>query len=579
MNRRDKDILLALCRQSWSGQRELAQGYGCSLGAVNASVKQLLQEDMIDKNLKATEKALRLLSSHAPKQAVLLAAGPGIHQPMRNTQLPHAMLEVQGQRLIERLICQLQEVGIRRIFVVVGFAKEQFEYLIDRYGVELIINPTYYEKRNLHSLALAADHLENSYIVPCDLWCKENPFRRQELYSWYMVGTEQTTDSSIRVNRMQELVSIPAEAAGNRQLGISYLLASDAADIRSRLLAMKSDRRYKGAFWEEILYQGDRFCIPARLVSSEDVVEVHTVFQLEELNHHFTESAKAHILRLTELTAGDIGTLDPVKRGMTNITFRFAFENKIYGIRIPTGKHHNLVDHQTEAEVYRLLASHEIADKTLMSDTGSGVRIFRWLEDYRACDPKSSKDAALCMAHLRRFHSLKLQIKHSFDLFEAISFYEAGWHGAESLYGDYAATKKQVFSLKRYIDQQEKQHCLIHIDPVPENFLIHDEKNRVRLIDWEYAAMGDPHLDIAMFCLQALYDRRQIDETIDAYFPEGCSREVRLKIYCYIAAGGLLWSNWCEYEMRRGTEFGAYSLRQYRYAKEFYRIIEEELKS
>lgn len=40
---------------------------------------------------------------------------------------------------------------------------------------------------------------------------------------------------------------------------------------------------------------------------------------------------------------------------------------------------------------------------------------------------------------------------------------------------------------------------------------------------------------------------------------------------------GLLWSNWCEYKKSLGVEFGEYSLRQYRYAKEYYRIVKEEL--
>ena len=39
----------------------------------------------------------------------------------------------------------------------------------------------------------------------------------------------------------------------------------------------------------------------------------------------------------------------------------------------------------------------------------------------------------------------------------------------------------------------------------------------------------------------------------------------------------LLWSNWCDYKRNLGVEFGEYSLRQYRYAKEYYRIVKEEL--
>jgi len=97
-------------------------------------------------------------------------------------------------------------------------------------------------------------------------------------------------------------------------------------------------------------------------------------------------------------------------------------------------------------------------------------------------------------------------------------------------------------------------------------------------IMWEYAGMQDPHVDIAMFCIYSLYNKRQIDRLISIYFDGDCPNETRVKIYCYIAACGLLWSNWCEYKRSLGVEFGEYSLRQYRFAKEYYRIASEEIK-
>ena len=129
-----------------------------------------------------------------------------------------------------------------------------------------------------------------------------------------------------------------------------------------------------------------------------------------------------------------------------------------------------------------------------------------------------------------------------------------------------------IFVSKDFLHAGEK--VLTHIDAVPDNFLLTGDD--IRLIDWEYAGEQDPHVDIAMFAIYALYDRAQVDTLIDAYFPEGCPGETRLKIYCYVAACGLLWSNWCEYKRQLGVEFGEYSLRQYRYAKEFYRIFRAE---
>lgn len=67
--------------------------------------------------------------------------------------------------MIERIIKQLHEVGIKEIYVIVGFMKEKYEYLIDEYGVELVVNADYAAKNNLHSIKLAKEHLENAYII------------------------------------------------------------------------------------------------------------------------------------------------------------------------------------------------------------------------------------------------------------------------------------------------------------------------------------------------------------------------------------------------------------------------------
>ena len=92
----------------------------------------------------------------------------------------------------------------------------------------------------------------------------------------------------------------------------------------------------------------------------------------------------------------------------------------------------------------------------------------------------------------------------------------------------------------------------------------------------EYSGTQDPHLDIAMFIVYAMYDRAQADRLIDLYFTEGCDEAVRLKIYCYIAVSGLLWSNWCEFKHHCGIDFGEYALRQYDYAKEYSSIFFDE---
>ena len=43
--------------------------------------------------------------------------------------------------MIERQIKQLHEAGITDITIIVGYLKEKFEYLIDKYQVKLLYNP------------------------------------------------------------------------------------------------------------------------------------------------------------------------------------------------------------------------------------------------------------------------------------------------------------------------------------------------------------------------------------------------------------------------------------------------------
>ena len=184
------------------------------------------------------------------------------------------------------------------------------------------------------------------------------------------------------------------------------------------------------------------------------------------------------------------------------------------------------------------------------------------------------------MKCLKTFHEMNLKVDHAFDIFGQIEFYESLWNGVKSVYKDYELTKTNVLSLRPYVEKHVGKKCLTHIDAVPDNFLFTIDSNGnedIRLIDWDYAGMQDPHVDIAMFCIYSLYDRSQVDKLIDIYFEYNCPDNIRIKIYCYIAVCGLLWSNWCEYKRNLGVDFGEYSIRQYRYAKEYYKIVKEKL--
>ena len=582
MNKQECDVLSALLKEPYTNQRELAKQCGHSLGTVNKCIKSLLEMNYLNEELQPTEEAIRIFGGKKPQRAVILAAGFGMRMVPINTEITKGLLEVNGEPLIERIISQLHEVDVREIYVVVGFMKEQYEYLIDEYGVELVVNPNYATKNNLHSMKLVKGHLKNCYVIPCDVWCSKNPFHKNELYSWYMVSEAFDDESFVRINRKKELALVPEGMQGNTMIGISYLDDMDGEIVRKRIEELSSNSRFDGAFWEDALCEKDKFIVSANVVKTTEVVEINTYDQLRELDgtaNRLQEDAIAEIAKVFAVDSNEITDVKLLKNGITNQSFVFNVKDKKYIMRMPNDESRHLVNRKEEADAYRAIEGLHLSDNVIYCNPEKGYKITEYWETTRSCDIKNEKDVKLCMDKLRELHEKNVVVPHEFDIYEKLEFYESLWDGKSSIYRDYKKVKENILSLKEYIEKNIEKKVLTHIDPASENFLFvkNVDGEDLRLIDWEYAAMQDPHTDIAMFAINALYKRDEVDVLIDTYFMEGCPRNIRIKIYCYIAACGLLWSNWCEYMRRLGVDFGEYSLRQYRYAKDYYRIVQEEL--
>lgn len=583
MNKCESDILNALILEPFINQRVLSESSGYSLGMVNRSVKNLCAIGYLDSNFSLTAKAKDEMLNKKPKNAIILAAGYGMRMVPINMEVPKGLLEIHGEPLIERLIKQLQEVGITDIYIVVGYMKERYEYLIDLYQVQLIVNMEYSSKNNLHSLAKVLPYLSNSYIIPCDIWCDKNPFKSYEFYSWYLVSEEASNESSVRVNRKSELVVVSPESGGNTMIGICYLLEEQAQFVRKRIETMSQNRKYDESFWEDALYENGRMIVYAKVAHACDVVEINTYEQLRDLDSHSNQlqtNAISEIAKVMDVSPQDIVDITILKKGMTNRSFLFSCHDQRYIMRIPGEGTDRLINRKQEAAVYDAIKNICICDDIVYLNPENGYKITEYIDNAHTCDPMSKDEVKACMQRLKEFHEAALKVDHTFDIFGQIQYYEDLWLGQQSAYRDYSQTKQNILSLKSWIEKQPKKWSLAHIDAVPDNFLFFEKPDgtrSIRLIDWEYAGMQDPHVDIAMFCIYALYDKNQVDELIDIYFEGNCPETVRIKIYCYIAACGLLWSNWCEYKRNLGIEFGEYALRQYRYAKEYYRIVRKYL--
>lgn len=569
MNIKEIEVLKKI--KSGVSQRELAEQLSVSLGKVNQIISKLKQEKFIDENNNITLKTRNYFKKHHPQNAVILAAGYGMRMVPINTEEPKGLLEVKGETLIERLIKQLHEVGVQDIKVVVGFMKEHYEFLIDKYNVKLVVNSHYKDWNNIYSLFLVKDDISDTYILPCDVWFGKNPFSTIEDESWYLFGEEQVPGSNWQVKNNEKVRFNSSK--GNKMIGLAYLNEMQGKNI-SKLLEKSIEEKQYTSFWEDVLENKKNFLLKGKLISDNSHAEINSYEQLLDLDSgstHLKNDAIEIIEDILKVNKKDIHNIHTLKKGMTNRSFIFTVNNKRYIMRIPGEGTDKLIDRKEEYNVYQRVKKEPYTETILYLNPDSGYKISEFLENTRNSDANNIQDVKKSMSVLRKFHSQNYQVDHTFDIWKQIDFYES-LRKTASAYRDYEEIKDWVLKLKPFIEDNVTKWSLCHIDANYDNFLI-DQNNNVFLIDWEYAGMQDPDLDIAMYAIYAGYTKEKIDQLINIYYENKVSENIRYKIYAYVAVGGLLWSNWCEYKQSLGLDFGEYSLAQYRYAKEYSKLV------
>ena len=253
MNKDEFEILQLINSRNINSQRALSKISNFSLGKTNKLINNLIMKMYLTEDFMITDAGEKLFEEKKVKNAIVLAAGYGMRMAPINNEIPKALLNIKGEVLIERIIQQLHERQIYDIDIVVGFMKEKFEYLIDKFGVNLIVNSEYDRKNNLSSLYLDNSKISNTYIIPGDIWFRTNPFRNSEFYSWYMVSNELKNNQYYKASKTGKLMLTQNNELGNKAIGVAFISKKDSNDIQSNLEKLNKNVRNDSEFWEKSL--------------------------------------------------------------------------------------------------------------------------------------------------------------------------------------------------------------------------------------------------------------------------------------------------------------------------------------
>lgn len=115
-------------------------------------------------------------------QAIILAAGMGRRLGEFTKENTKCMVQVNGTRLIDRLLNQLSGLSLSRIVIVIGYKGEDLKkHVGNQYSgikIEYINNPIYDKTNNIYSLALAKEKMQqdDTLLIESDLIFDDNLF-------------------------------------------------------------------------------------------------------------------------------------------------------------------------------------------------------------------------------------------------------------------------------------------------------------------------------------------------------------------------------------------------------------------
>jgi CTP:phosphocholine cytidylyltransferase-like protein/thiamine kinase-like enzyme len=568
-------------------QRELSELLGFSLGKINIQINEAEAEGYLLSEAgryTVTAKGDKFLDSFKVDNAIILAAGFGSRFVPFTYDTPKGLLCVNGQPMIERQIEQLREASITDISIVVGYLKEKFDYLIDKYGVKLIYNPEYATKNNFVSVYYAADQLKNTYLLVSDDYIEDNIFHTYEPDSWlcctYFKGKTREWGVTTGSHNLISHIDLSGEDTWALN-GPSYFTADFSKRFSQFVKECYDAPGTDNYYWENILEEHlEELPIYINKQSSENIHEFENLEELRMYDDSYVRDTDNEVMcKIAEtfnVSQSEIIDIHPVKEGMTNQSFVFSVDDASYVFRLPGKGTEQLLSRANEKRSYELVAPLDISDEIVFFDGETGIKISKFYDDANVLDADDDGELKRAMELLAKIHGAGIEAEHRFDIEQMINFYEKIANDNDAIrFTDYKEVRVKADELLLFRNRLGIPEILCHIDYIFANLLCLNS-GEIRVIDWEYSGAADPIIDIAMFSIYSYFPRERADLALSYYLGRAPEKLETARLYMYMALAGFLWALWCEYKQSFGEEFGDYPMVMYRYMKDYYSILKEE---
>lgn len=478
-----------------------------SLGTVNSVLKAFKARGLIDEHYRIEEKGLNALGPYKVTNAIIMAAGVSSrYEPLFNDK-PKGLMVVKGEVLIERQIRQLQEAGIEDIYLVIGFKKELFFYLEDKYGVHILVNSDYALRNNNGTIYFVRDYLSNSYICSSDDYFVKNPFELYNYTSYYSAEFMQgkTGERGVILDSHDRIIgTYPGAHNSWGLIGHSYWNREFSRAFIQKLLAIYEDAETKPLLWERIFDKYVNELPPMYLKRYK-----HVIYEFDNLNelHSFDpffvvnldEDIINNLCHLFKCDQRDLRCFDILEVGKANNLFTFECKGKKYIYRNCSPLLKRIVDRKREAQVQKLVSKVGIDKTVIYINPKDGCRVSKFIDQ----DKDNSSSGNLLMQTVEAVKKLHdKESPYSYDFKREIRKLHRLLDGVSDVYENFSKELADGISqLQDYVDEDNWNKKLCHNNIAGSKIIRNNEV--FSLIDWETAGMNDPGYDIAGMAIEA----------------------------------------------------------------------------
>ena len=360
-------------------QREISSITKISLGKVNKTLKELKNNEFIDENLKITNKGLSALEPYKVDNAIIMAAGMSSRFAPLCYETPKGLLNVKGEKLIEREILQLKEAGIEDITLVVGYMKEKMFYLAEKFGIDIVVNEDYYRFNNTSSLILVTEKLKNTYICSSDNYFPKNPFEKYVFRAYYSAVYQEGETDEYCID-LDENDRIKGVTIGGKDAWIMLGHVIFNRDFSSKFSKLLKDEYHeqivRDNLWETFyirhLKELDNMYI--RRYDIEDIKEFDSLEELRAFDERYISNSGSEVFKnicnILKCNEEEIKDIKPIKNKMTSTSFEFNYNGVHYVYR-----HHNS---NSEFDSKKYIEELGLDENYVHNDEESGWTIYKY---------------------------------------------------------------------------------------------------------------------------------------------------------------------------------------------------------